>query len=187
MHFTLSGEFVMSGIKHAFEKIGDGIKHTFEGIGKDVGGAFKVVGGALTANPDLMKSGANEFESGLKQTVSGVAETADGSVDLAMNTLPLGIALSAVAGPSAQNFVDGTFNSATNIVNDGIDGASQIGGGIMTGNVGEIAQGLGNVAPAALLFVPGAGEAEIAGGTGQVMLHAGKELTMQSAEAQFEG
>ncbi|MEK6420324.1 MAG: hypothetical protein V4801_12015 [Burkholderia gladioli] len=179
--FHTTEGIIMSGIKNAFDKIGEGIKDAVEGVGKDIGGAFKMVGGALTANPSLMKSGASDFESGLKQSVDGVAETAAGTADAAMNASPMGKALSAIAGPSAQNFVDGMFKGAAGIVNGGIDGVQQIGDGIAHGNLGEIAKGAGGVAQVATLAVPGLGEAEMGVDAGRLALAGGKGLMAQGA------
>lgn len=176
----------MTALKHAFEKIGEGIADAFKGLGKDIAGAFKVIGGALTGNPNLMKSGAEEFESGLKEEVSGIAEVADGAVDATLAASPLGAALMAVIGPSAQKFIDGVFTGAANLVNGGISGVVSVASGIATGNLSEIGKGLEGVASVATLFVPGAGEAEMGVDAVEVAVNAGKSLIQNSAESQAE-
>jgi len=173
----------MSAVKHAFEKIGEGIKHAFEGIGHAVEGLGKTVAGVLTANPKEIKAGLGDIAGGAKEAVSGVGEVAGGVGAAAVGASPLGAAINAMTGGKASNFVQGVGDSAAQAVNNGIDGVGQFADGIAKGNVGEAFSGLANAGQAALMFVPGAGEADLAM---SVAMNAGKQLVKQGVEGQVQ-
>ena len=152
----------MSAISHAVGKIGDGIKSVAEGAGHAIEGAAETVGGALTANPDLMKKGANQFAGGIGQEVSGVCGIASGALGGAVNSTPLGAAVNAMTNGAAGRLAEGVGDSAAAIVNTGLTGVEHLAGGAVTGNVSEFLSGLKDTAMTASYAIPGAGEEELA-------------------------
>lgn len=171
----------MSAIKHAFEKIGEGIKHIGEAIGHGLEGLGKVVGGVLTMHPSEIKSGFSDMGKGLKECVSGLGESVGGLGGAVIGATPLGAAVNALTGDKLSKFVEGIGTSAASVVNNGIDGVGQFAEGVATGNLGEAFKGALNVGQVALLAVPGAGEAELAGDVAAV---AAKGLLKQGVETE---
>jgi len=144
----------MGAVKDAFHKIGEGIKNVAQGIGHAVEGAVKTVGGALTANPELLKEGANTFKNGLQQGISGVGQVAGGAVGAAIGITPVGAAINHMTNGAASRLGSGIFEGAAKTLNKGIDGGINVVHGLATGDMKEVLKGGWDVFKAAGMTNP---------------------------------
>ena len=76
---------------------------------------------------------------------------------------PLGAAINGMFGDKLSHFLEGVGKQAAGVLNNGIDGVGHVAHGLATGNLGEAFKGAVDVGQVAMLAVPGAGEAELAG------------------------
>jgi hypothetical protein len=178
---------VGDNIKKGFEKIGDGfvkigegIKNFAEGAVKAIGGAFKVVGGALTFNPDLIKEGANNVADGAKgawkavdTTITGAGQVLGGAASVAVSVSPAGMAINQMTGNAASRLASGVFEGMADTVVKGRNGLINVADGIMKGDMKQALKGGLDFVNLASMFVPGAGQANLARNIAQ---NAGKEL-----------
>ena len=175
--FMNVGENIKKGfekIGEGFKKIGEGIKHFAEGAIKAIGGAFKVVGGALTFNGDLIKQGANDVKDGGKkawhsvdETIKGAGEVLGGAASTAVAISPAGMAINQMTNNAASRLADGVFEGMADTIVKGRNGLINAGEAAIKGDWKGVGKGLYDTANLALMFVPGAGQANAARNVGQ--------------------
>jgi len=144
----------MGAVKDAFHKIGEGVKNVAKGVGHAVEGAVKTAEGVLTANPKLLKEGANTFKQGLQQGISGVGQVAGGTVGAAIGLTPVGAAINHMTNGAASRLGSGIFEGAAKTLNRGIDGATDLAGHLAKGDLKNAGKDLWKIASAASMTTP---------------------------------
>ena len=194
--FMNVGENIKKGFKkigEGFKLIGEGIKNFAEGAIHAIGSAVKVVGGALTGNRDLIHEGAKGFKDGASQawhsvdtTIKGTGEVLGGAAGALVSASPVGMAINQTTGNAASRLASGVPEGLADTLVKGRNGPIKFVEGAAEGNLQKALKGGYDFANMGTMFIPGAGEANMARVVGTNMAKEGiKESAKDEAKNQY--
>ena len=170
----------LNNLKHGFQKFEHGLTHVVKAVGKDISGLGHVVGGVLTMNPHEISKGVKRMGEGLKESVQGIGEMAAGSLEVTLDLSPMGMAVNQLTNGGVNKLVDGAAKFATSMVTDTLEAPEHIVHGLVHGDLKEAGMGALNLGAAALMVVPGAGEAAMAA---KIALKSGGEAALKAGSS----